>query len=478
MKNIILGSLLLFALLACKNNEFVLDEPIPGFAKDFVDIQVDPRVDSTYSINESTSIFVSAFSLKDFNDSVILEPVNLRFRQFDDALDIFLAGIPMEFNTTERNVILQTTGMFELRGDYNGAPIKIDNIKPLKVIFGSIYTDTKNGFFKLNEEIGKWDLIDIPEVSENSKYLELQDKINKLKPEWMIPLPENHFVFSLNAFIDVYYNEDYDKIYKANNAAMKKKLEPYGVEIIDLRIDDDLLWKGNYYPASYMLWKSDEKIQIPQWVKKLDYYGENDGGDWVKQFKLQKVNGNFYDCIATSVTTNKTWSTRLELVTHLRYLIKYTPEQLYTKQAEIAAEIDKEEERLRKMRLTEYTVNVYGMGLYNLDKPIYFAPEKPILNITIDNNPVTKSEIHTLTVFNHDLSSYAKALSFSPVQIPFFKGENKMLLITKSGEIGFLSGKAFMEKYINNLGDGTTLDVQLESISPEDEASLKEYLAN
>jgi len=84
-------------------------------------------------------------------------PVSLRYREFHDATDIIAAGIPMKaLKPNGTSDWLQTAGMFELRGDSEGNPIRFADNKSAEIVFLSS-VDGPYDTWILNEYKGLWE---------------------------------------------------------------------------------------------------------------------------------------------------------------------------------------------------------------------------------------------------------------------------------------------------------------------------------
>lgn len=480
LKNLhcLLFLILIFSVSCTKEKSFVIEPPIAGLETKFIEINVDPQKDSVYILENDTRIRISKGSMLDAEGNPIMENINLKFRQFDDAVSIFLSGLPMSYTSTSGDMVLQTAGMYEIRGEYNNAPVRVDTDKPISITIGSFYDDSRQGFFKLDEETGDWDLVDIPEAKYNEEVISLRNKVATLKPEWIIPLPPNFYVFSLGRMADIFLNDDWDKIRNANMDAMKQKMTGYGVKTMNIdRCWISVKYKGNSYDAAEMLWQANKSLIIPKWVKDTyrSYY-DNEKNEYKEQILLKKINGNLYKLTIIDYKNNKRWSADLKLITHLRYLIKYSPEQLIAKQEQIEQEIQEAEEKLKTLRLIEYTAEIYEMGIYNCDRPVYFREGQPQLNFSFDGIAVTEKEIHKISVFNNDLSSYAIPTSYKPITCAFFKGVNKIVLISKSGDIGLFSGQDFEKLDSAAIRESLSLEIPLTKIKVGNEEELRELL--
>ncbi len=467
------------ALISChKEKAFLPQPPFEKLNPVFVEIMVNNQKDSLYTLENGTRIQITAGSLINLQGEPISNPIKLTYRQFDDATGIFLAGMPMSFG---KNKALATAGMFEIRGYYNNEEVQVNPDKPIKITIGSNFTDTRQGFFKLNETTGNWELNDIPEWKYNTKADSLKNKIKNLKPEFFLPLGPKFYVFDFTRMADIFIGEEnYDKIYNANLKAMAAKMKSYGVTSLEINQRfPRVKYKGNMYDMSEILWKSDEKIKVPSWVKTMDgYYYDEKNKTYVDCISEKSSGANMHEFSFLNHKTGNKFILRLEAVCHLRYLLRYSPEQLMAKQQNIEKEIEEAERKLRQARLIEYTVEVYSMGVYNCDRPILYSPARPQLAFTIDGVPIDETEIKKVAVFNQDLSSVSYPVHYKPVVCPFFKGTNRLLLVSTDGKVGLLTGEEFDKLLNQEKMNQENLVLNLKMVSIDDEASLKNILQN
>ncbi len=475
----ILALFVLSALSACKSKpDFLLDPPIPRFNPAFTQIAVDATRDSTYILENGTRITIPAGSLLDSKGNPITGIVNIRYRQFDNALSIFLAGLPMDYSYASPNMVLQTAGMFEIRCDDPTLTVNPD--KPITITIGSNFTDPRQGFFKLNEETGQWTLIDIPDVKMNKEVELLKQKIDSLKPEWTIPLGPNFYVFDYTRMTDIFLGDDYKKIFKANLPVLSQRMKKYGVKELNIEFYDCMIdYKGNSYDNSEFLWKSDSTINPPSWVQKKFkwYYYPSNGGKEIKLFNVINIKDNVFLFEFKNIPHSQDkWSMQLELVSHLRNLVKYSPEELLAKQAKIEKEIEEIERKIRNSRMLEYTVRLYSMGVYNCDRPIFLIDYRPELVLELNGKPVKASNIKRFGVFNSDLSSVSYAMNLKPLTCPFFKGTNRILLVTEDSRLGLLTGKEFDQLLLNADKNSSVLKVSLTQVEVDSPEQLMELL--
>lgn len=473
---------IIFVSTSCKNNEddgvYKIEPPIERLDIPFTELEMNMERDTTFRLDNSTTITVQAGSLLDSLGNVLTGNQMLKYRQFDNAVTIFLAGMPMEFSNSSAQQALETAGMFEIRSV--DRTVLVDPAKPISINIGTFFSDPRQGFFYLDEETATWELIDVPKARVNPAIDSLKQIIDSTKPEWIIPLPPNFYVFDYTRMADIFIGEEnYSAIRKANLEALSNKMAGYGAKSLNIAAPRDYInYKGNRYNSGEMLWRAEREVVIPRWVyeMKVGYY-DIEEKKYIDQITVAKQSGNKYLFVLNDIKKNLKFSFNLEAVTHLRYLLKYTPEQLISKQNEIAQEIEETEKKIRKTRVLDFTVQVYSMGIFNVDRPVKYGEFNPILELTLDGEVVKKENVKKVAVFNSNLSSVAYQRSIDPLRCPFYEKGSRMVLVTKDGQIGLLNSKQFNEMLEGTDALTEILNVPLIGIDVESEADLMEQLS-
>lgn len=96
--------------------------------------------------------------------------VRLEVREFANKSEVFLAGVPMDYQSEA----FESAGMIEMRAYQNGELVAIDSQKPIEVSMVQTKTGPDFGFWYLNETEGKWLAHPSNQVTE-TRNLELEE---------------------------------------------------------------------------------------------------------------------------------------------------------------------------------------------------------------------------------------------------------------------------------------------------------------
>jgi len=120
----------------------------------------------TYSVNAETGgvinhesgskIIVPEKAFVDKNGKTVTGNVDITYKEMHDKPDIFLAGIPMEYDSAGTIYNLESAGMVEIRGYKNGKEVSIAPGKSLRVNLASQYPGTDYNVYELDTTARNW----------------------------------------------------------------------------------------------------------------------------------------------------------------------------------------------------------------------------------------------------------------------------------------------------------------------------------
>lgn len=363
---------ILFGMSACNlsndslKNLGAVDPPIPELAKAYTLFEIDPSKENVLEIPSGTKITIQANSLVNEAGDLVSGNVTIKYREYHDAVDVLLSGIPMDYQAQGNKRTMQTAGMFDLAGAQKDQAVFIKEDAGIQVDFASFEAGTDYNFFALDQEEG-WEFVDYVAPKPNEGRVALEKEVNSLSRK-LKSKNKKSFVFNYEAILDVAYNNNWEKIKNnRNNKSLKRKTEKYGLESYESRVYQVVKYKGNSYPADMMVWNNKGK-RWPSWARTKRC-----------QIELKSIKGSLYEATVKKNDSDEVFVGRIELVVPLKYIFKYTPDQWANNSKNIFQQISKSEEKLRleleeKRKRMEQQAEVIrsfeiaGFGIYNYDK--------------------------------------------------------------------------------------------------------------
>lgn len=333
--------------------------PIPELDIPFQTIKINTVLGGIYRIEDSKGslIYIPPNSFVDKNRKAIKSDVELSYREFHDAMDIYLSGIPMEYDASGMQKYFQTAGMFDVRATCKGQEVYLDSGKVIKVIFGSDTGGDDYHCFKLDETgTRNWHYVGETEAKGNREKQKLISSIGRKVKATKIPLSPGHFSFNYMSLLDVYLRDDEKEIIKnKKDKTIESRIKQYGVEWMNFYNYQTISFNGNNYLSSLMIWKKITDKNFPTWGN----YAET---------KLTLKQGNVYE-LEFNMRGKPKYRYDIEAVMPLKSLLQFTPsywKNEYNKA--FAKAMEAEAEKLRTMADVYRSFQLNEFGIYNYDK--------------------------------------------------------------------------------------------------------------
>jgi len=333
-----------------------ISPPIPEFDPAFTEFAFNAETGDTLILKSGTSILVPPMALVNSTGNPIKGEVKMQYREFHNAADILLAGVPMQYDSAGTHNYLQTAGMFEMYATQANAPVFIKDGANINVSMASFETGKDFNFYRFEKDSGNWNYLGTSEPVVNTYIDTIKERIKKLTPEYVIPFEKDHFIMNYTALLDVFYRDNWQKVANnKNNPEPGNKAKAYGLEWHDIYSGNDINFRGVWYPATFMVWKNLSGKEIPKWT--------NEG--WITE--LKKLGNNQY-MLVIQTRSDKKYSLKAEAIMPLKALLAFPPEHWKEQYAEILAQLDEENERLLQQAEIFRNFQVNDFGVYNWDK--------------------------------------------------------------------------------------------------------------
>ncbi|MFK7797357.1 MAG: hypothetical protein AB8E82_07880 [Aureispira sp.] len=125
--------------LAQLNELLTLQSPLPNLALPPETKTMQAEIGETLTYASGSKVKIPAAAFVDKTGEPVKGAVEITYREFNDPVDMFLAGIPKELN---KHQDLRSTGMMEIKGFQNGEPVYLNMNKTLDIeLKGKMATD-------------------------------------------------------------------------------------------------------------------------------------------------------------------------------------------------------------------------------------------------------------------------------------------------------------------------------------------------
>lgn len=115
---------------AYQQEVLALKKPLPTIEKTFEQYAVEAEKGDTIKHRSGSKIVVPASAFVDKEGKPVKGKVDIEYREFNDHVDMFLAGVPKQQDLHQN---LQSVGMMQIQGYQDGEPVFIDKDKKLEV---------------------------------------------------------------------------------------------------------------------------------------------------------------------------------------------------------------------------------------------------------------------------------------------------------------------------------------------------------
>ncbi|MDQ3046130.1 MAG: hypothetical protein M3R27_01180 [Bacteroidota bacterium] len=170
-------SLELAAFYAAEEAKPCVNPPLKGLNISSTIFTVIAEKGGSLMVETGSKLIVPKNAFSDGNGNLIKGEVELRYREFHDAVDIFLSGIPMTYDSAGTRYHFESAGMIELTGFQNGKKVNIAAGKKIDVEMASEYPGTKYNLYELDTIKNNWTCLGKDKVVEKKNATTETDNI-------------------------------------------------------------------------------------------------------------------------------------------------------------------------------------------------------------------------------------------------------------------------------------------------------------
>ena len=421
------------SLFSCKEKEEAakpqaateerLVPPIPEANIVADEYQISPTKDTVIYHKSGSVISIPKDAFLDEKGNVITTPVALKFRMFSNPLDIYLAGIPMNFtNENGEELVFESAGMFEMNASNKGKAVNVNPENKIQVDVVSYSEDTKFNRYDFDSESNTWKELgkDVVKTTTKEKELEQLPEV----PE----APRIAGKFSFKVFDKLNENDklkEYRDVWFEPVDGKKCGFDSKDILVKDL--------KNGTYEVTFVPWG-----KLPDTIKTkcICYLSFKDKAQYSKALNnyRKKYAGLLSKIQATRKTIDDAWS-------------NYNKKRIEYKAFFARKEIKELNGASKIMR----TLEVNQFGLVNLDYPHVYPKGAKLDASFVDENgkALDLKQVVLVEMGVNALYRYTKTIHFNPEsqnvlwgltednKLAYFTIEDFKALKARSGEVVF-----------------------------------------
>lgn len=130
--------------------------PLADMNVPFAKFKVNARKGGTLQYSSGSKITFQPGAFVDANGNEVKGNVEVQYREMHDAVDFFLAGVPMEYDSAGQTWQLHSAGMMEIAAFVDGKVVYLKKDKPMQVEMASAYEGTLYNLYHFDTIQGNW----------------------------------------------------------------------------------------------------------------------------------------------------------------------------------------------------------------------------------------------------------------------------------------------------------------------------------
>lgn len=149
--------------------------PIKGLNVPYTVFSVDAAKGGSVDVKSGSQFIVPKNAFVDANGNVVKGTVELRYREFHDAADFFVAGIPMTYDSAGVKYQFESAGMMEMLAYQNGKQVSMALGKTVEVKLASDYSGSEYDLYELDTVRNNWSCLGKDKVVAQAPKLQKSD---------------------------------------------------------------------------------------------------------------------------------------------------------------------------------------------------------------------------------------------------------------------------------------------------------------
>ncbi len=173
------------AAVAVATHKPCILSPLPAAEEPFAEFKISAKDGGIINYKTGSSIKIPANAFSGNGANPLPDSITIRYREFHDPLDIFLSGIPMNYDSAGTKYTLQSAGMLEILAFDGDQKLNLDPKKPIEIKMASTNDDKNYNLYQLDTVAKNW-------VYKGKDKIITADVKNTAPPEISKPVVENN----------------------------------------------------------------------------------------------------------------------------------------------------------------------------------------------------------------------------------------------------------------------------------------------
>jgi len=183
-------SLALAAFYKAEQAKPCIAPPVSGLNIPYTSFKVNAEKGAALDFKTGSKLNIPKDAFVDENGKPVKGEVELRYREFHDAADFFVSGIPMTYDSAGVRYQFESAGMMEMLAYKDGKPVNMAPGKTINVELASAYKGTEYNLYKLDTLKNNWSCLGKDKVgsSGTGKVADDKKEVAKLEqtPEYKV----------------------------------------------------------------------------------------------------------------------------------------------------------------------------------------------------------------------------------------------------------------------------------------------------
>jgi hypothetical protein len=133
-----------------------INPPLKSADVPYEEFNVDAAKGDTLIYSTGSIILFPPNAFVDEGGKPITGEVQVKYREFKDPIDFFLAGIPMQYDSAGTSYQFESSGMFDIRAFKDGKPVFVNKDSKPEINLASNNNSNKHSLYFLDTVQGKW----------------------------------------------------------------------------------------------------------------------------------------------------------------------------------------------------------------------------------------------------------------------------------------------------------------------------------